>query len=259
MEALSISDAVRKVAKLSLPNILSFLVMICSTQATIQCFSKAGNDVAVAGVGLGGFIFSMFGLAIGLGLSSALDTVVSQAMGTGDLKTASINLAQARLVTLIAAVPCGLILWMTESILVLIKQDAEQARLAGVFINWQLIGLVPLFWQCALGCFMRACNKTKSPLIANVCGTTVHVVASVIFNYMLDYGVETAGIIAAVGNTVRLVVLEAYILGYLTEEERNICSLPAFIRTVLNRRHFRELCAGITTFVALAIPSSIMM
>ena len=255
----SFFEAVKKVGRLALPNIFSFLVMICSSLATIQCFSKAKKEDAVAGVGLGGFIFSMFGLAIGLGLSGALDTVVSQAMGTGDYKTASVNLAQARLVTLIALLPCGVILWLTEPILLLLKQNEGQAALAGIFIKWQLIGLLPLFWFCALGCFMRACNKTNAPLVANICGSSLHVVASIICNYCLGLGVEVAGIIAAVGNITRWLVLEGYIQTSLSLEERAICSLPSFIRTLFNKELSRDLISGIATFTALAIPSSIMM
>jgi multidrug resistance protein, MATE family len=255
----SFLEAVKKVGLLALPNVFSFLVMMCSSLATIMCFSKANNQSAVAGVGLGGFIFSMFGLAIGLGLSGALDTVVSQAMGTGDYKSASVNLAQARLVTLIAIVPCGIILWMTEPILTLIGQDPVQSRLAGIFIKWQLVGLLPLFWYCALGCFMRACNKTNAPLIANICGSSLHVVASIVCNYMNGMGVEVAGIIAATGNIIRWAVLEGYIQSLLSEEERAICSLPSFIRTMLDKDNSRKLIGGLATFAALAIPSSMMM
>ena len=255
----TLPEAIKTVARLAVPNVLSFLVLICSGQATIQCFAKADNTLAVSGVGLGGFIFSMFGLAIGLGLSGALDTVVSQSMGAGDYKTASINLAQARLVTLIASVPCGAILWMTEPLLLLLQQDPRHAALAGAFIKYQLIGLIPLFWFCALGCFVRACNRTNAPLVANIFGSGFHVIASIVFNYALGYGVEVAGIIAAVGNIIRWVVLEVYIQSSLSNEERDICSLPAFVRTVFDRSSSRKLVAGMGTFVALALPSSAMM
>ena len=257
-EQIPIAEALKKVVRLSLPNVASCLILFLSNVATVQSFSQRDALKEVSAIGLGGFMFSMFGLAIALGLSGALDTVVSQAIGSGQSKVATVNLAQARLVTLLAVVPCGIILFFTKEILVLLGQNASFAAQSAKYVHWQLFGLFPLFWYSALSCFLRASNRTTSPLIANIVGTVVHSALSLGLLYFAEMGVMTAGLIASGSNIVRWIILEVYIL-MLPASERDICSLPAFFKQISRKADFAKIVAGLGAFVMLALPSTMMM
>ena len=247
-----------EVMKLSAPNVAGCLILFLGQIATVQSFSQRDARAEVSAIGLGGFMFSMFGLAIGLGLSGALDTIVSQAIGSGKTDVASVNLAQARLVTLLAVAPCALILSYTKPILVGIKMDLDFAADAAQYTHWQMIGLMPLFWYCALSCFLRASNRTTAPLVANLVGTVIHVVLAVVLLYVFEFGVITASLIAAGANIARWITLELYIY-LLPTEESSICSIGAFFRTLGDKSRAKQVFSGITVFTLLALPSTAMM
>jgi Na+-driven multidrug efflux pump len=80
----TVQAAVLKIRKLAIPNMASFLVLVAGNILTTQFLVSNKDFEAVDAVGLGGLMFSMFGLAVAIGLSSALDTVVSRAMGAND-------------------------------------------------------------------------------------------------------------------------------------------------------------------------------
>lgn len=83
-----------------------------------------------AGVGIGTMTANFFGMSIILGYNSALDTLLSQSRGAGNLKMCGIYLNQGRILMTIMFVPIVLVLMMTRKILVAIGQDEEVAMYA---------------------------------------------------------------------------------------------------------------------------------
>jgi MATE family multidrug resistance protein len=266
----SIKSAIYTIAKLALPNMASFVVLIAGNFFTTQFLISNGDFAAVDAVGLGGFMFSMFGLAVAIGLSSALDTVVSQAIGKKDNKEASINLAQARFVNLVAVIPCAMILYFTEDLLVLLKQPEEMSKLAGVFIRRQMFGLVPVFWHAALGCYLRAANRTIAPLVSNVVGTVAQVVTAAVLlkatgkgdggeGYRGEEAVKICAYIAGGANLLRWLVLEIHVTMMLPKEESKIGSIATFMKVFFNHKGRTRLLTGVGKFVKLAIPTAVLL
>ena len=261
---MTLGSAVLTVGKLALPNMASFLVLIAGNFFTTQFLISNGDFAAVDAVGLGGFMFSMFGLAVAIGLSSALDTVVSRAIGKKDNKEASINLAQARFVNLVALAPCAVVLWFTAELLVALKQPKEMSSLAGVFIRHQMFGLVPVFWHSALGCYLRAANRTWAPLMSNVLGTVAQVVFAGIFLKGADKvkgeeAVKVCAYIAGGANVLRWLVLEMHVGLFLPKEERQVASMTTFVRVMFNGEGRRRMLQGVSEFVRLAIPTAVLL
>ena len=260
-------EAVTEVAKLAVPNMISFLVLIAGNFFTTQFLISNSDFEAVDAVGLGGFMFSMFGLAVAIGLSSALDTVVSRAIGKKDNKEASINLAQARFVNMLAVIPCAVVLFFTEKLMVSLKQPEEMCRLAGVFIRHQMFGLIPVFWHSALGCYLRAANRTIAPLVSNILGTIAQVLFAGILlkagseklNFRGEEAVKVCAYIACGANVLRWIVLEMHVAWFLPSEEREVASLKTFVKVMMKKEALKQTLQGVREFVRLAIPTAVLL
>jgi multidrug resistance protein, MATE family len=273
MSTKSIPACCWEVFRLAIPNIVSFLLLIGGQLIVLQTLIAKKDYKAVAGVGCGNFIFSIFGLAVGLGLSGALDTLVSQAIGKKDLKSASLNLSQARTVTFLAIIPSICLLLCASPVLSIkaLKQPTDMLERSDLYNKIQFAGILQLFWSCALGCFLRAMNKTKAPLIANILGAAIQSglgifilgfynhwdEKSVSVDELNTRAVKYASWIAVLANTVRWIYLEIYIVSSLPEEEKNIASLMSFMKNLVT--DFTKIFEGLYQFVSLALPSCLMM
>ena len=89
----------------------------------IYTVGKLGDPAKIGGVGMGNMIMALFGLSIFSGLNSALDTLVSQAAGAGNLTLCGVYLNRGRLVILSCFVPIVVIVFNTENIMIAFSQD----------------------------------------------------------------------------------------------------------------------------------------
>jgi len=77
----------------------------------------------LAGVGIGNMFMNMTGLSISIGLNGALETLISQAMGAGNIRLCGIYLNRGRFVLMCSNIPTILMLSQTEKILLMIGQN----------------------------------------------------------------------------------------------------------------------------------------
>lgn len=69
------------------------------------------------------------------GLTAALDTLATQAYTSSNPKTTSLYVQRTAVLIAISLVPCMVLLSFSEQILLLLRQDAEVARLAGEYVR----------------------------------------------------------------------------------------------------------------------------
>jgi len=72
---------------------------------------------------MGNTILSVFGISLFLGLNGALETLVAQAYGSGNLKLCGVYLNRGRFILLVLNIPIIFILCQAEYILVNIGQN----------------------------------------------------------------------------------------------------------------------------------------
>ncbi|KAF1777413.1 Multi antimicrobial extrusion protein [Phytophthora cactorum] len=94
----------------------------------------------VAAATLSSMFTNVSALSVGFGLTSALDTLCSQAYGAGKLDKLGLYLQSALIVVGTCLIPVFLMNWHTEFFLVLSGQDPEVARLAGEFSRVTVFG-----------------------------------------------------------------------------------------------------------------------
>ena len=100
------------------------------------------NASKMAGVGMGNTLLNMTGLSLACGLNGALETLVSQGYGAGDLKMCGTYLNRSRAVLLIFFIPVTIFLMKCESILVFIGQDEGVSKYSGKYIIAHLPGII---------------------------------------------------------------------------------------------------------------------
>ena len=84
----------------------------------------------LAGVGMGNMTQALCALSFILGFNSALDTLISQAAGAGNIELCGLYLNKGRAVMTFLFVPIAIVLMHTESILIHLGQNKQVAEYA---------------------------------------------------------------------------------------------------------------------------------
>jgi MATE family multidrug resistance protein len=194
MDTISVSAAVKELVIMAVPNMLAFMASFAVNMITFAYLSVVDEPKLLGAVGLGSLIGNLFGFAIGIGLTGVLDTLVSQSVGAKNSELSIIHLNRARLISVVVTVPCFVLMWVTEPLLVLTRQDPETSALAGLFVQGTCWGLLPYFYCNAINSFMRCHGKTMPAVYINVGTSVFHAIISYFAIIRFGMGAYGAGI-----------------------------------------------------------------
>ena len=107
------------------------LLTMTSTQIII---GQLGDARRTAAVGLGNLITNVFSNSIAIGFNGCLDTLVSQAYGSGNYLLCGVYTNRVRVVNLIFFIAISGVLTLTETLLVTFGQDPETAAIAQIYV-----------------------------------------------------------------------------------------------------------------------------
>lgn len=127
------------IARYSGPLILTFLLQYSLTVASIFTVGHIGKE-ELGAVSLASMTANITGYAIYQGLATSLDTLCSQAYGSGNKKLVGLQLQRMVYFLWVITIPIGIIWLSAEQILVRIVPEADVARLAGLYLRVVLIG-----------------------------------------------------------------------------------------------------------------------
>ena len=118
---------------------------------------------------------------------------------------------------MILALPCGVMVWHAETILVALGQDPRVSADGQSYLRYVVWGLLPGLWQVVLSEFLAAHARPRATLVVTLLGIGLNALA----DYALMFGnfgfprlgLDGAGIASALVNTFMFLALLAFVLG----------------------------------------------
>lgn len=179
--------------KIAAPTMTANFLQLLNEFTNTLCLGHVGNDAELAAVGLGNMMQNCFGLSIAFGLTTALDTLVSQAHGAGQHQLCIHYLQRSRVIGALQLVWMFPILWFSDDLLIAVGQHEDVAKHACNYNRVAAFGLFFLFQHSNTLAFLR--NKNRPNAAAWISGVTsvLHIVWAVLFIVVLNMGNSGAG------------------------------------------------------------------
>ena len=96
----------------------------------VMFLGHLGDKKLIAGVGLGGCYTGLFGMMVIAGLAMAMDTLVSQAYGAGNLEQCGVVLNRGRFISTCAYIPMLIGVFWVESFYLSMGMDPQVSKYA---------------------------------------------------------------------------------------------------------------------------------
>ncbi|KAI7800847.1 multidrug and toxin extrusion protein 1 [Triplophysa rosa] len=230
---------------LALPVFLSYLSeYLLGFVSTVFC-GHLGR-IELDGVTLATSVINVMGIGIGHGLAAACDTLISQAFGSGNLRQVGVVTQRAILILLLACLPCCALLINTESILLLVGQSPEVAKVSQLYVNIFLPGLPASFMYITEAKYLQNQGIVWPLVITGVAANALNVVINYVLLFVLDFGV--AG--SAAANSISQYALAVSLLVYIRWKGLYKDTWAGWSMDCLK---------GWESFIHLAIPSMLML
>ncbi|MBN3299663.1 S47A1 protein, partial [Amia calva] len=185
-------------------------------------------------------VINVTGISIGLGLSSACDTLISQTFGGCNLKRVGVILQRGVLILLLACFPCWALLINTEPILLAVKQSPEVARSA------QARAGARAFLSQLQARYLQNQGIIWPQVITGVVGNILNALINYVFLFVLDLGVPGS----AAANTLSQYSLAILLYAYMIWKKLHKVTWGGWSTECLQEWG---------PFIHLAIPSMLMM
>ncbi|XP_020784263.1 multidrug and toxin extrusion protein 1 [Boleophthalmus pectinirostris] len=197
--------------KMSVPVFLSqIMVFFVNFVSTIFC-GHLGR-VELAAVSLAISVINVTGISIGVGLSSACDTLISQTFGGGNHFRIGVILQQAILILLLACFPCWAILINTEPILLAARQEPEVARLAQMYVKIFMPALPATFMFSLQTRYLQNQGIIWPQVITGFVANILNALINYIVIFVLNLGLIGSAVASCLSEFVMVGLLWVYIV-----------------------------------------------
>ena len=227
--------------------------MLGHTLISIVDNIMVGNlgSTELAAVSLGGsFVF--IGMSLGIGFSTAITPLVSEADAEKDDKKIRSVFHHGLLSCIILGVFIFALIVLAKPIMYIMHQPKEVIDLASPYIDWVAFSLIPVIIFQGYKQFADGLSRTKYSMYAIFMANIIHI----IINYVLIYGVwifPKLGIIGAALGTVISRILMVVFMHYIM---KNNAQLNPYFKNF----SFREIKKTMLKKIAsLGIPSAMQM
>ncbi|XP_070250186.1 multidrug and toxin extrusion protein 2 [Myotis yumanensis] len=221
--------------------VLSFMIYVVSS-----VFCGHLGKVELASVTLSVAFINVCGVSVGLGFSSACDTLMSQSFGSPNKKHVGVILQRGALILLLCCFPCWALFLNTQHLLLLLRQDPAVSRLTHEYVLIFMPALPVIFLYSLLAKYLQNQGIVWPQVLSGLVGNFINALANYVLVLVLSLGVRGS----AYANTLSQFVQTVFLLLYI----------------VLRKLH-RETWAGWSVqclqdwgpFFSLALPSMLMI
>ena len=209
-------EELRATAALALPLIGTQLAQIATMTTDVVLLGRLGPDALAAGALGANVVFVM--ITFLLGILMAVSPMVAQAVGRKlhYVRDARRSVRQGLWATLAVGIPCMVVIWHTEVMLLVLGQDPVNAAGAGGYARAMLWGFLPGAGFMLLRFFVAALERPRPALVVMV----LTVLLNAVLAWMLIFGrlgapalgVVGAGLATSIANGFSFVALLGFIL-----------------------------------------------
>ncbi len=217
----------RAVAQLTIPTILSSLVMVIYNMADTYFVGMVNDPVQNAAVALAAPVLLAFNAVnnlFGVGSSS----MMSRALGSRDYETVRRSSAFGFYCSLICGAVFSLLcLIFREPLLVLLGADANTAAATGEYLKWTVIcGAAPAILNVVMAYMVRSEGAALHASVGTMSGCILNIILDPVFilPWGLNMGAAGAGLATFLSNCVAC--LYFFVLLYVKRKSTFVCILP---------------------------------
>ena len=236
--------------KLAYPVILGMLGHTLIAIVDNIMVGKLGST-ELAAVSLGSsFVF--IGMSIGIGFSTAITPLVSEADAEKDDKKIRSVFHHGLLTCTVLGVVLFILIVLAKPIMLLMHQPKEVVDLAAPYIDWVAFSLIPVIIFQGYKQFADGLSRTKYSMYAILLANIVHI----FFNYMLIYGIWIFPKLGILGAALGTVISRIMMVVFMHFIMRNNIQLKPYFKNFSFKEIKKSMLKKITK---LGIPSAMQM
>ncbi|XP_040309004.1 multidrug and toxin extrusion protein 2-like isoform X2 [Herpailurus yagouaroundi] len=187
--------------------VLTFMIHIVSS-----VFCGHLGKVELASVTLSVAFVNVCGVSIGIGLSSACDTLMSQSFGSPNKKHVGVILQRSTLVMLLCCLPCWALFLNTHNILLLFRQDPAVSRLTQEYVLIFIPALPAFFLYSLLAKYLQNQGIVWPQVLSGIVGNCINGLGNYILVSVLSLGVRGSAYANTISHILQTIFLFLYIV-----------------------------------------------
>ncbi|MCO5073016.1 MAG: MATE family efflux transporter [Rhizobiaceae bacterium] len=174
----------RATLALAWPMVLTNLAQSAMTTTDVMMVGRLGAEMLAASAL--GYNLYFAPLIFGLGLAYATAPMMATELGRKKHSVRDVRrtVRQGLWLSVMAVIPIWILLWNAESILLLMGQQPELARLAGVYMHGLQWAILPFYGYIVLRSFISALEKPRWALVIMAAAVALNV----LLNWVLIFG-----------------------------------------------------------------------
>ncbi|XP_064621715.1 multidrug and toxin extrusion protein 1-like [Lineus longissimus] len=174
-------------------------------------FIRPYGTLYLGGIGLANTIVNVTGYKIGGGLATACDTLFSQSYGSKNKKKVGVYLQRSLLVIILCSLPCCAIHLNSETLLILMGQEPQIARLSSRYVLLVMPAVPAYFLFSILKKYLRNLNIVRPLLLVGFSGLAVNTLAHYVLVTRFQLEMDGSAIAQTLGTFTHLGTALTYI------------------------------------------------